>query len=174
MITDNEEAVQAHKEEQHRQGFRYYTNAEQSEDERYINAKYKGRPDLQVHIDNSSTTAGAFAANPYRPIFNPYTIHAKITAQEQEVSETKKRTNTNNKANETNSHISNNKKENKPHYQKSSGDVVKRKSRREKDQQARMKTLRNTTHQPREAEQDQKHTQQKQSETNYSQPPQTK
>jgi hypothetical protein len=43
MIIDSEEAVQAHKEEQHRQGFRYryYTNAEQSGNERYINVKYK-------------------------------------------------------------------------------------------------------------------------------------
>jgi hypothetical protein len=39
--------------------------------------------------------------------------------------------------------------------------VVERKSRKGKDQQARMKTLPNTTHQSREAKQDHKHIQQK-------------
>jgi hypothetical protein len=191
MILDNEEAVQAHKEEQHRQGFRYYTNAEQSGNERYINVKYQGGPDLQVPFDNSSTTSGVFAANPYRPIFNPYTQRSLYKNKRYLVKK-----NTNTKTNETNSHISNNKKENKTRYayQKSSEGVVKRKIRKGKDQQARMKTLPNTTHQSREAEQDHKHIQQKttektsrtrsahalrqtsknQSETNYSQPSQTK
>jgi hypothetical protein len=73
IIVDNEEAVQAHQAELRRQDYRYHTNAEQPGNERYINAKYKGWPDLQVPFDNSSATSGAFAANPYRPISNPYT-----------------------------------------------------------------------------------------------------
>jgi hypothetical protein len=72
MAIDNEEAVQEHIREQHRQGFRYYTNPGQSGNQRYIDVKYQGGPDLQVPIDNSSTTSGVFAANPFRPIFNPY------------------------------------------------------------------------------------------------------
>ena len=72
MATANEEAVEEHKRALTRQGFRYYTNPGQSGNQRYINVKYQGGPDLQVPIDNSSTTSGVFAANPFRPIFNPY------------------------------------------------------------------------------------------------------
>jgi hypothetical protein len=68
VVIDNEEAVKAQQEELHRQYCHYYTNAEQSGD-----VKYKGWPDLQVPFDSSSVTSGVFAANPYRPIFNPYT-----------------------------------------------------------------------------------------------------
>jgi hypothetical protein len=82
MAVDNEEAVQEHKREQRRQGFRYYTNAEQSGNQRYINVKYQGGPDLQVPIDNSSTTSGIFAANPYRPFFNPYMQRSLYTRTE--------------------------------------------------------------------------------------------
>jgi hypothetical protein len=57
MTIDNEEAVQEHKREQRRQGFRYYTNPGQPGNQRYINAKYQGGPDLQIPIDNSSTTS---------------------------------------------------------------------------------------------------------------------
>jgi hypothetical protein len=60
----NEEAVEAQQEELRRQYYHYHTNAEQSGNERYINVKYKGWPDLQVPFDNSSTTSGVFAANP--------------------------------------------------------------------------------------------------------------
>ena len=42
MIIDNEEAVQSHRQEMYRQGHGNYTNTEQSENERYINVKYKG------------------------------------------------------------------------------------------------------------------------------------
>jgi hypothetical protein len=52
-IIDNEEAVQAHKQEIHRQGYLNHTNTEQTGNERCINVKYKGRPDLQVPIDIS-------------------------------------------------------------------------------------------------------------------------
>jgi hypothetical protein len=62
MAIANEEAVQEHKREQRRQGFRYCPNPEQSGNQRYINVKYQGGPDLQVPIDNSSTTSGVFAA----------------------------------------------------------------------------------------------------------------
>jgi hypothetical protein len=72
MIIANEEANEERKREMTRQGFRYYTNPGQSGNQRYINVKYQGGPDLQVPIDNSSTTSGVFAANPFRPIFNPY------------------------------------------------------------------------------------------------------
>jgi hypothetical protein len=73
MTTANEEAIEEYKRELTRQEFRYCPNPEQSGNERYINAKYQGGPDLQVPIDNSSTTPGVFAANPFRPILNPYT-----------------------------------------------------------------------------------------------------
>jgi hypothetical protein len=72
MAIANEEAVHEHKREQRRQGFRYCPNPEQSGYQRYINVKYQGGPDLPVPIENSSTTSGVFAANPFIPIFNPY------------------------------------------------------------------------------------------------------
>jgi hypothetical protein len=72
MIIDNEEAVQAHKQKIHRQGYRNYTNTDQSGNVRYINVRYKGRPDLQVPIDNSSTTSGVFAA---KTRIDPSSIH---------------------------------------------------------------------------------------------------
>jgi hypothetical protein len=73
--TDNEEANRAQKEEMHRQGCRNYRNIAQSGNERYAGATWDGEQyELQqVPIDNSSTTSGVFAANPHRPIFNPYT-----------------------------------------------------------------------------------------------------
>jgi hypothetical protein len=59
----------------HRQGCRNYRNIAQSGNERYAGATWDGEQyELQqVPIDNSSTTSGVFAANPHRPIFNPYT-----------------------------------------------------------------------------------------------------
>jgi len=73
MIIDNAEVNEERKRERARQGFRCPTDSGQSGYERYINVKYQGGPDLQVPIDNSSTTSGVYAANPFRPIFNPYT-----------------------------------------------------------------------------------------------------
>jgi hypothetical protein len=51
MAIGNEEAVQEHIREQQRQGFRYYTNPGQSGNQRYINVKYQGGPDLQTSPD---------------------------------------------------------------------------------------------------------------------------
>ena len=73
MIIADDEANEERKREITRQGFRYPTDPGQSGNERYINVKYQGGPDLQVPFDNSSTTSGVYAANPFRPIFNPYT-----------------------------------------------------------------------------------------------------
>ena len=73
MATANEEAIEEYKRERTRQEFRYCPNPEQSGNERYIDVKYQGGPDLQVPIDNSSTTSGVFAANPFGPICNPHT-----------------------------------------------------------------------------------------------------
>ena len=57
----------------HRQGYRNFTNAEQSGNERYVKVTWEGGQfELDVPIDNSSTTSGVFAANPHRPTFNPY------------------------------------------------------------------------------------------------------
>jgi hypothetical protein len=89
MIIDNEEAVQAHKEEQHRQGFRYYTNAEQSGNERYINVKYQGGPDLQVStVRQQLNDIRNLCGEPIQTHLQ--SIYAKITAQEQKIPETKK------------------------------------------------------------------------------------
>jgi hypothetical protein len=74
MTTDNEEANIAHKVEMHRQGYRNFTNVEQSgmHNERFVKVTWGGGHELQVPIDNSATTSGVFAANPHRPTFNPY------------------------------------------------------------------------------------------------------
>jgi hypothetical protein len=131
VSSHNEEAVQVHKQEIHRQGYRNYTNTDQPGDVRYINAIYKGRSDLQVPIDNSSTTPGVFTANPHRPTFNPCTqrslyknkrylkhkrnrkykdIQYKFTYKQQQ------------------------EREQKPEQKKNSEEVLKRKSRKGKDQ----------------------------------------
>jgi hypothetical protein len=126
--------------------------------ERYINAKYQGGPDLQVPIDNSSTTPGVFAANPFRPIFNPYT-HRPIYQNKRYLKQ--KRTRTSSETNKTNSPINNRMSKSKFRHRKGSEEVGKRKSRMGKYQLARTKTLHKTALQPRKAKQDHKHTQQK-------------
>jgi hypothetical protein len=73
MRIADDEANEERKREITRQGFRYCPDPDHSGNERYINAKYQGGPDLQAPFDNSSTTSGVHAANPFRPIFNPYT-----------------------------------------------------------------------------------------------------
>jgi hypothetical protein len=61
VIIYNEEAVQPHKQEIHRQGYRNYTNTDQSGNVSYLYLysrkiqREARRPDLQVPIDNSST-----------------------------------------------------------------------------------------------------------------------
>jgi hypothetical protein len=74
-IIDNEEAVHEYRREVHRQRDIATTPTQSNHGTKgiYIRVKYKGAPDLLVSIDNSSTTAGDFAANPHRPAFNPYT-----------------------------------------------------------------------------------------------------
>ena len=98
MATANEEAIEEYKREITRQGFRYRPNPEQSGNERYINVKYQGGPDLQVPIDNSSTTSGIFAANPFRPIFNPYT-HRSINQNKRYLKQKKNKNKHRNKQN---------------------------------------------------------------------------
>jgi hypothetical protein len=82
MIIANEEAVQEHIREQRRQGFRYCPNPEQSGNERYINVKYQGGPDLQATSPDWQQLHNirSICSKPIQTHLQP--IHAKITIPE--------------------------------------------------------------------------------------------